>query len=306
MHKKGSSTIPDEELKRHWEDTGQIRETTRRLKKFSYNAVYKRLVQLNLIRTSTFDPGRYGYASRTIPEATTLIIPDLQAPAHHPDALAFLCAVRDKYKGRDQLNVVCIGDEVDLNFLSDFQRLPEVDQPTSEWAAAQAFMRSFYAEFPEGVSCVSNHVEGRISKARTRGRLPPAFLRSVEDLLDAPPGWSWHSSIRMGDVLIRHGHRDTAGLKRLIVEEIPAEHGRHFSLLIGHFHSRIGVATPDIKIGNRFYWGAFSGCLVNPRHPFFSYSKGTEKLGTVVLSHGRVIPVAMPVDEYGRWTGVLP
>lgn len=298
-------TIDDELLGKHWADCGNIRETSRRLKS-SYNGVYKRLVQLNLIRAPAFDTGRSGYTSRTLQEGTTIIIPDLQAPAHHPDALAFLCAVRDKYKRyHEQFNVVCIGDEVDLNFLSDFGRLPEVDQPTSEWAAAQAFMRSFYAEFPEGVSCVSNHVEGRISKARTRGRLPPAFLRSVEDLLDAPVGWSWHSSIRIGDVLIRHGHRDTAGLKRLIVEEIPAEHGRHFSLLIGHFHSKIGVATPDIKIGNSFYWGAFSGCLVDPRHPFFSYSKGTEKLGTVVLVHGRVVPIAMPLDENGRWTGSL-
>jgi hypothetical protein len=298
--------IADADFKLHWDATGNIRETARRLK-VDYKSAFHRLTKLNLIRTPAFNPGTYGYTARSLPEYTTLIIPDLQAPAHHPDALPFLCAVRDKYRVPHQgFNVVCIGDEVDLNFLSDFSRMPEADQPTSEWAAAQGFMRSFYAEFPEGVSCVSNHVEGRISKARMRGRLPPAFLRSVEDLLDAPTGWSWHSSIRMGDILIRHGHKDTQGLKRLIVEEIPAEYGRHFSLLIGHFHSKIGVATPDIKIGNRFYWGAFSGCLVDPRHPFFSYSKGTEKLGTVVLSHGRVIPVAMPLDENGRWTGQLP
>lgn len=291
----------DADLLLHWEQTGNIRETARRLK-VKYNAVYERLIKGNFIQVATFDPGRGGFTSRTIPEGVTLIVPDLQAPAHHPDALAFLCAVRDKFK---PLNTVCIGDEVDLNWLSDFAKLPEVDQSHSEWAAAQAFMRAFYAEFPEGVSCVSNHVEGRLAKARTRGRIPPAFLRPVEDLLDAPIGWSWHSSIRMGDILIRHGHRDTAGLKRVIVEEIPAEHGRHLSLLIGHFHSRIGVATPDIKIGEKFFWGAFTGCLVDPRHPFFSYSKGTEKLGTVVLVHGRVVPVAMQIDERGRWTGVL-
>lgn len=291
----------DADLRYHWEQTGNIRETARRLK-VQYYTVYKRLIHGNYIQAATFNPDRGGYTPRTIPEGTTLIVPDLQAPAHHPDALAFLCAIRDKFK---PLNIVCIGDEVDLNWLSDFAKMPEADQPHSEWSAAQAFMRAFYAEFPEGVSCVSNHVEGRIAKARTRGRLPATFLRPVEDLLDAPIGWSWHTSIRMGDILIRHGHRDTAGLKRVIVEEIPAEHGRHLSLLIGHFHSRIGVATPDIKIGEKFYWGAFTGCLVDPRHPFFSYSKGTEKLGTVVLMHGRVVPIAMSLNEHGRWTGVL-
>ncbi|MBZ9759515.1 hypothetical protein LB553_01260 [Mesorhizobium sp. CA8] len=291
----------DADLKFHWDQTGNIRETARRLK-VQYSAVHERLVKGNFIQAATFNPDRGGYTSRTIPEATTLIVPDLQAPAHHPDALAFLCAIRDKFK---PTNIVCIGDEVDLNWLSDFAKIPEADQPHSEWGAAQSFMRAFYAAFPEGVSCISNHVEGRIAKARTRGRLPAAFLRPVEDLLDAPIGWSWHTSIRMGDILIRHGHRDTAGLKRVIVEEIPAEHGRHLSLLIGHFHSRIGVATPDIKIGEKFYWGAFTGCLVDPRHPFFSYSKGTEKLGTVVLMHGRVVPIAMSLNEHGRWTGVL-
>jgi hypothetical protein len=106
-------------------------------------------------------------------------------------------------------------------------------------------------------------------------------------------------------VLIRHGHRDTTGLKRIITEEIPAKYGRHMSLLIGHFHSRIGQATPDIKIGSKFYWGGFSGALVDPAHPFMAYSKAAEKLGCVVLMHGRLIPVAMPVDDKGRWTGAL-
>lgn len=291
----------DSEVLKHFEETGSIRETQRRLKA-RYYAVYQRLVKLNAIRAPAFDPGRYGYTARTIPEGTTLAISDLQAPAHHPDALPFLCAVRDRF---NPANIVCIGDEVDLNFLSDFSKLPEVDQPTHEWASAQAFMRAFYAEFPAGVSCVSNHVEGRISKARTRGRLPPGFLRPVEDLLDAPSGWSWHSSIRMGDVLFRHGHRDTSNLKRVILEEIPSETGRHYSLILGHFHSKFGQATPDLKVGGKLYYGAFTGCLIDPRHPFFSYSKGYERLGTLVIMHGRVIPVPMQTDERGRWTGVL-
>ena len=99
----------DEQLIKHWEDTGNIRETTRRLKA-TYFSVYRQLVRLNLIRSPTFDAGRQSPTARTIPEGTTLVIPDLQAPAHHPDALAFLCAIRDKYLPK---NIVCIGDELD-------------------------------------------------------------------------------------------------------------------------------------------------------------------------------------------------
>lgn len=297
----GHRTFTDEALKAAFDETGTIRETSRRLKT-SYNTAYERLVKLNLIRTPAFDTGKYGYTSRTIPEAPTLVIPDLQAPAHHPDALPFLCAAREKYKTQQ---TVCAGDETDLNFLSDFARLPEADQPLSEWAATQGFMRSLYAEFREGWSLTSNHTTGRIDKARTRGRLPASFLRPLEDLLDAPPGWSWHSELRMGDILFRHGHKDTSGLKRVILEEIPAKYGRHYSLVLGHYHSKFGMATPDLKVGDKLFWGAFTGCLVDPKHPFFGYSKGYERLGCAVIAHGRFIPVAMPIDDNGRWTGKL-
>jgi len=292
----------DAELRKHWDDTGNIREAARRLK-VDYKSVYNRLVAINAIRSPTFNPGGFGYQPRTIPEGTTLVIPDLQAPAHHPDALAFLCAVRDRFS--PIINTVCIGDEVDLNWLSDFARLPEADQPHSEWAAAQAFMRSLYAEFPTGVSCVSNHVHGRFDRARTRGRIPPGFMRPIEDLIDAPVGWSWHSEVRLGDIIIRHGHKDAQALKRVILEEMPAKYGRSYSLLLGHYHQKMGVYTQDIKVGSRFLWGGFTGCLVDPQHPFFGYSKSYEKLGCVVLVHGRLVPVAMDLNDNGRWTGTL-
>lgn len=242
----------DADLKYHWDATGNIRETARRLG-MHYSGVHERLVRGNFIQSPTFNPDRGELTPRTIPEGVTLVIPDIQAPAQHPDALAFLCALRDKYK---PVNVVCIGDELDLNWLSDFAKLPEVDQPHSEFAAAQSFLRAMFSEFPEVVSCTSNHVHGRFDKARTRGRIPPSFLRPIEDLIDAPVGWSWHSSIRMGDILFRHGHKDIMNLRRLILEEIPAETGRHMSIILGHFHTRFGQATADIKVGQKLYWGA--------------------------------------------------
>jgi len=48
----------------------------------------------------------------------------MQAPAQHPDALPFLCAIRDRIK---PTHTVCIGEELDMNWLSDFARLPEAD-----------------------------------------------------------------------------------------------------------------------------------------------------------------------------------
>lgn len=291
----------DDDIKKHWHDTGSIRETARRLGS-QYNTVHERLRRMNLIHAMPFETGRDQSTSRTLGEGTTLVIPDMQAPAQHPDALAFLCAIRDKYK---PLNIVGIGDEIDLNWLSDFAKLPEADQPHSEFAAAQAFLRSFFAEFPRAVACTSNHVHGRFDRARTRGRIPPGFLKPLEDILDAPIGWSWHSEIVMGDIIIRHGHKDAMNLKRVILEEMPAKYGRHYSILLGHYHQKIGQHTPDIQVGDRFFYGGFTGCLVDPKHPFFGYSKGYEKLGTVMIIDGRLRPFSMPLDAHGRWTGVL-
>lgn len=293
--------ISDHDIKEHFDETGSIRETARRTK-LAYSSIHERLVKMGAIHSPVFHTGKPGNLPRTIPDAPTLVIPDTQAPAHHPDTLAFLCAVRDLYRTQQ---VIWIGDEIDLNWLSDFAKMPEADQPHSEWAAAKSFMRSMYAEFPEGSSLTSNHVHGRLDKARLRGRIPPEFLRPLEHLIDAPVGWSWHSEIRMGDVLFRHGHKDKSALKSVILEEIPAKYGRHLSLVIGHYHQKIGQATSDMKIGDKFYWGAFTGCLIDPKHIFFGYSKGYEKLGCAIVMHGRFIPIAMPLREDGRWTGKL-
>lgn len=294
--------MTDAEVISTFQQYGTIREASRN-SPLSYNSFYKQLERLGQIRT-TFDMAAEGKANDITldPVKVTLILPDLQAPAHHPDALPFLLKLRDKYKpGR----IIAIGDEVDFNHMSDFAKMAESDNPTGELNDAINFMRMISAEFPDVHSCVSNHVHGRVEKARQRARVAPALFKDIADILDTPPGWSWHTEIRYGDILIRHGHKDVQNLKRVILEEMPAKYGRHYSILLGHFHQKMGQHTPDIKVNDRFYWGGFTGCLINPRHRFFSYSRGYERLGTVLLVDGRIRPCAMPVDATGRWTGEL-
>ncbi|WP_209015563.1 hypothetical protein, partial [Roseibium sp. RKSG952] len=226
----------------------------------------------------------------------------MQAPAHHPDAISFLKEVRDKYK---PTHVVAIGDEVDWCWLSDYAKQAEADNPLAEDDAAICFMRDLYASFPSVSALHSNHVQGRMEKARLRSRFPKRFLRELPDILDAPLSWQWYDEIIIDDVLMRHGHKDGVNLKRAILEDIPARFGRPYSLVIGHHHQRFGQACPDILYGGSIYWGAFTGCLLDPTHPFFSYSRGTERLGTLVIDHGRPVPIPLKTDKYGRWTGEL-
>lgn len=231
-----------------------------------------------------------------------LIIPDLQAPAHHPDAIPFLKEVEARYKPEHR---ICIGDEKDFCWLSDYAKQVEADNPEAEANAGKVFLRDLYAAFPHVWALHSNHVQGRIEKARMRARMPRWMIRDLEDILDAPLTWQWCDEIIIDDVLIRHGHKDGVNLKKTILEDIPARFGRHYSLVIGHHHSRFGQGCPDLTIGGNVYWGAFTGCLVDPTHPFFSYSRGNERLGTLVIDHGRPIPHPMKTDKHGRWTGRL-
>lgn len=293
--------VSDKIIRETFELTGAIRETARRIG-LQYSAVYERLQKMGLIRNPYSNTKKQIAPRRTIPEGTVLVIPDIQAPGHHPDALPFLCAVRERYSPN---NIVGIGDEVDFYSLSDYAKIPEADAPEHEFEAARNFIRALGAEFPDIVACTSNHVHGRLEKARARARLPAWMLKDLDEILDAPPGWSWHSQIRMGDILFEHGHKTGQGLKRVVTEEIPAKYGRFYSIVIGHYHSKMGQFTPDIKVGDKFFWGAFTGCLVDPSHPFFGYSMGNERLGTVVIRDGRCIPIAMPLDSEGRWTGEI-
>lgn len=238
----------------------------------------------------------------TLTGGPVLFIPDIQAPAHHPDTIPFLTEIRDRYK--PTINIA-IGDEVDFCWLSDYAKQSEADNPEAEADAAIAFMRQLYACFPSVYALDSNHVKGRIEKARMRSRMPKWMLRELPEILDAPLSWQWYDEIIVDDVLVRHGHKDGVNLKRAILEDIPARFGRPYSLVIGHHHSRFGQACPDLLYGGSVFWGAFTGCLVNPAHPFFSYSRGNERLGTLVIDHGRPIPIPMKTDKFGRWTGKL-
>src|SRR6202035_900902 len=109
------------------------------------------------------------YVSPKLPE-TVMVISDLQAPYHHPDALKFLDAVAQKYAPD---LVVSIGDEVDFGFLSKYDKYPEIDSPQGELEHALLFTEKLFERFPSALALTSNHVQGRLATARRAGRLPP-------------------------------------------------------------------------------------------------------------------------------------
>ena len=116
-----------------------------------------------------------------------LIISDLHIPYEHKDALAFLKAVKAKYKPN---TVVCIGDEVDFHALSFHDSDVNLPSAGDELAQAKTKLKAFYRLFPNVTLVESNHGSMVLRKAFTNG-LPIEVIKSYNEILEAPKGWKW-------------------------------------------------------------------------------------------------------------------
>jgi transcriptional regulator with XRE-family HTH domain len=248
------------------------------------------------------EPDVWGrYISDKLPD-TILVIPDLQAPYNHPDALSFLSMVAQRYKP-DQ--VVGIGDEVDFSFLSNHDKYPEVDNPVPELEAALNFMERLFKLFPSALALTSNHVHGRLATARKNGRIPPTMLRNWREIISAPRGWEWYEEVRLGNYLFRHGDGWAKLTGMHLVRAVPDQYGKHFNVVHGHIHSEAGIKAVE-RVGDEDLFAAYTGCLINPRCKAFDYTKAPKnKLGCLVIIHGIPKRVPMRLDAMGRWCGTL-
>lgn len=234
---------------------------------------------------------------------TILVISDTQAPYHHPDTIPFLKAIKHQFQPG---HVVHIGDEVDLYHLSKFDKLPELDNPSAEWKAACDFMYEMYDVFDTVKVCNSNHVLGRIEKARMKARLLPCFLKSVKELFNAPVGWEWEEHWIIGNILFQHGHRVKKNLKDWVLLECERRHGRLYSTVCGHHHSEMGIYKDAKKtVGQRMFFGAYSGSLIDPQSRVFEYGNKFPELGCLLIVNEKPVELRMELDTEGRWTGEI-
>ena len=237
-----------------------------------------------------------------LPE-TVLVIPDLQAPYHYPDALPFLSMVAQHYKPD---SVVCIGDELDMQFLSRFDKFPELDEPKRELDRGISFLGDLFRLFPDAHALTSNHVHGRLQSARKIGRLPPQMLVSWEALCGAPAGWQWYEEVHLGDVLFRHGDKWPRLTTSHLTRDIPRHYGRHMSVVHGHLHEQHGRVGDSVLVGDDEYWAAYTGSLIDVRSKAFDYVKAPKtRLGCLVIVKGTPHRIPLRRDDLGRWTGRL-
>jgi hypothetical protein len=226
-----------------------------------------------------------------------LVVPDLQEPFAHRDALDFILAVEEKYETD---RTVIIGDEVDFHaFAGKFPHDPDGYSPGHELSAAIGALDKWYGAFPEALVCTSNHLDRYYKKAYGAG-FPRAALRSPRDLLEAPEGWEWQR-VHIVDG-VRYEHGDSQG--GIDAARLLAITNRQ-STVIGHHHAHGGVRF--IANEESTIFGLNVGCLIDRNAYAFTYglnNKFKPTLGCGVVIHG--VPYFVPMIVSGkaeRWIG---
>ena len=228
----------------------------------------------------------------------TLCVPDLHAPFQHIDALAFLCAVRDKYKTQA---AVCVGDEVDYHALSYHESNPNLPSAGDELEEAAKVMRAIHKEFPVMRICESNHGSMVYRKAITHG-LPKQALKTYEEIYQVK-GWSWHEEVMdeiKGGLMVCFRH----SFGQAIHTALPRQGG--VCCIQGHHHAKSNIEY--LRTPTRLLFGMSTGWLGDDEALAFRYNRvslARPILSCGVIINGQPIIVPMWTDAKRRWTGKL-
>ena len=227
-----------------------------------------------------------------------LVIPDLQAPFQHPDALKFLCSIRDLI---NPTKIVCIGDSMDFHFASRFPKDPDGYSANEEYKRGLKFMAQFYKEFPIGVEVDSNH-NNRIYKTKANAGLPSVFNKSMREMLKAPNTWDFVKQVEIDGIVYQHGDKLPGGMYGF--KKAPKEIMR--SVVMGHHHSSAGIAYVSTEW--QMIFGMNVGCLIDSKAYAFKYadrSYNTSNLCCGAVMYGAPMLFPMKLNKAGRWIGKL-
>jgi hypothetical protein len=228
-----------------------------------------------------------------------LIIPDLHAPYHHPDAIDFLDALHRKYAFD---RIVNCGDEIDAHAISFHTHDPDLLSPGHELDAAIKALEPLYKLFPEMDLAESNHGALVYRRGKHFG-LPRHVLKPYGEVLCAPAGWRWQHEINLqmsnGKRLAVHHSYGSNVLKE--------SQKRGVCMAFGHHHSNFSIQYWQNYEG--LFWAAFASSLADGNALAAEYGKNFSSRpinGAIVVLGG--IPQLVPLlqDKYGRWNGVIP
>jgi hypothetical protein len=227
-----------------------------------------------------------------------LVISDLHCPYNHPDTVAFLKAVKAKYK---PTRVILSGDEIDYHAISFHDADPDLDSAGVELTKAIECLKPIYKLFPKAEVLESNHGSLVFRKALANG-LSRKFFKSPREILEAPKGWTWHFDITLklpdGTGCYFH-HSKGANVKK-------NSQAMGLSFVQGHHHEAFEISYWGNP--NALLFGMTVGCLVDTKSYALAYNKNNLKrpvIGLGLIIDSKAILVPMKLNKKGRWTGKL-
>lgn len=240
-------------------------------------------------------------ATRIRDNSRIMIIPDLHAPYHHPDALAFLAAVAAKYR---PTRVINLGDETDGHALSFHDSDPNLDSAGPELAKAKVLIQDLARMFPVMDVCHSNHGSLVYRRAFKSG-IPADYIKPYRDVLfpnGGGEGWEWEDRF---DVRLPNGERCIFQHQSSGDILNNAAHERA-SIVQGHEHGKFEIQYRAST--SALYFSMVSGCLIDHKAMAFAYGKLFPKkpiLGCSVIIDSRPQLIPMVMNDDGRWVGEL-
>ena len=208
------------------------------------------------------------------------IIGDTHEPFCHPEYRNFCYETFERFGVSE---IVHIGDECDNAALSYHQSELEMPNAVNEAEQAQRAMEKWYATFPDVKVCVGNHSALPFRQATTAG-IPKRYLKTYEEIWNAPDGWKWEMDWEIDNVLYTHG-TGSSGISGARNRAI----ANRQSTVIGHSHSFGGVSYMASR--NDIIFGLNVGCGIDVDHMAFAYGRNFPKKPTlgcgVVIDGGR-------------------
>lgn len=221
---------------------------------------------------------------KSINSNNTLILPDLHFPFEKQGILDHCVKMKEKYNCS---RIICIGDEVDLCAISQWEKDPDGFSGGTEAQMAQEKMKELYELFPITSVCIGNHTARPFRMAKSSG-LPKKFIKSYEEAWEAPKGWKWSESWEFNNVLYTHG-TGYSGANAAI--RIATRHRQN--TVIGHIHSEAGIQYSASKID--LVWGMQVGGAIDDKSYAAHYAK--DNLKKSIVGCGIVVDGVLPIFE---------
>lgn len=228
-----------------------------------------------------------------------LILSDMHYPYNHADIIAFLAALKKKYKFD---KVVSVGDELDFHALSFHDSDPDLMSPGDELETAINRLKPLYKLFPKVDLVDSNHGSMVYRRQKAHG-IPRRAIKSYRDVIEAPKGWHWHDDLTINlcngqSVYICHG-RQKNGMN--------LSQSQGMSCVQGHYHENFEVRYWGNSLS--LNWSMMVGCLIEKDSLAFAYNKLNLKrpiigCGGIIDGLPRLFP--MVLRKNGRWNGQVP